>query len=257
MEDKQNSPLRILAIATKAREVAGNRSGLKVWSQVFDLSDGTDEADRTWLVSDYLSAVASELKAIEEAMRLQEVPQELYQQYINNFRSAFSVSGLGATWANHAGTLLGVDTLLAMRWVAHVLPGESIVATQASLQELTDQLAELEALLDSDGVPSQLAHLTKRHLSHIRNAMKLLAIKGVAALREAERKVLADFHVDADEIRIIATQGEAEAVNKVGEKFRAVWTKAATITGDIEKMANGSKAVIETFSSIQSFLPSS
>lgn len=219
-------------------------SSTDVWASVFGVQE-EHPLEKQRLVSDYLSAVGAELHAIDHALADAGIPEQLHRKSLSRLRTAFSVGALNNKWDDHAGKQLDAETRMALLWVAYTLPKEAIGASIEEVAQILELLDELDAQLATDGIPQSLKTLLKKHATEMRKAVKLFPVQGVAGLRKAVRTVLADIHLDEDEIRVATRQGDSEKVRSAWSRFGAAFKKTAEVAGDLDKISKGTNLVVE------------
>ncbi|EKD98297.1 MAG: hypothetical protein ACD_23C00493G0002 [uncultured bacterium] len=240
----QNSADRLIAIVDSAFRKDRSKASTEVWASVFGIEE-EDAVEKQRLVSDYLSAVGAELLSIESALAAANVPEPLHKASITRIRNAFSVGALNSKWDDHAGRHLEAETRMALRWIAYTLPKESSAASIEDVTSILELLDDLDAQLSNGGLPAGLKVLLEKHAAEMRKAVKLFPVQGVAGLRKVVRTVLADIHLDEDEIRSATQQGDSNKVRAVLGRFGAAFKKTAEITGDLDKISKGTSLVID------------
>lgn len=234
----QNSADRVLLLIDSAFHKDRTKTSTDVWASVFGIVE-EHPVEKQRLVSDYLSAVGAELLSIERALATADVPEPLHKASIARIRTAFSVGALNSKWDDHAGRHLEAETRMALRWIAYTLPKEPAGAAIEEVEKILVLLDDLEDQLAAGGLPDGLKALLEKHAGEMRRAVKLFPVQGVAGLRKVVRSVLADIHLDEDEIRHATQQGDTNRVRAVLGRFGAAFKKTAEITGDLDKIAKG------------------
>lgn len=248
LADPQNAADRLVVIVDRALRLDRTRTSADVWADVFGVHE-TNPLEKERRVADYLSAVAVQVHAIESALAGSGVPDPLHKNPISRTRNAFSVGALNSKWDDHAGRQLDAETRMALRWIAYVLPKEDAGASLEEVAKILELLDELDAQLVTDSLPTGLHKLLVKHAAEMRQAAKLFPIQGVSGLRRAVRSVLADVHIDQDEIRAAVQQGDPKKMGAAMDKFNAAFKKTAEVTGDLDKISKGTNVVISAISS--------
>lgn len=240
IQEKANGAARLCRLL--AKQHPAEKAALDTWSNIFSLPQGLPPLDRQHRVAELLTAAVGELRGVVASLRQANVPAELIDQYVSRVENAFSIANMHGKWSQSGGGL-APDTLLALKWFAHVLPEETNVIGADDLQELGKLLDELEERLASPGVPPDLVRLIQKHAAAIRSAIFAYPVQGPASIRRASRAMIADIHLDEDEIRRAAETGEKDKVNAVGEALKKLWSKSASVAGDLDKFGKGAKAL--------------
>lgn len=196
-------------------------------------------------VAKLLSALTHEIRLMDRQLKEASVPEDLRAPFVEQLGQAASVSNLNNQWHNIRTNHLGAEVRLSLRWFKHILPEEVLSATAEDLAELEALLTELEEKIALDGIPPSLSAFVHKQIVAIRDALRQYPIGGPIALKRATRAMVADIHLDEDEIRHAAQAGDPAAVAAAGSSLKKTWDKAASIAGDVEKFGKAGKAALE------------
>ena len=239
-----NAADRVLAISEKARQKSAQRSSTEVWGDVFGVVE-ENATEKQRLVANFLSAVGSELNAIDTALKDASVPEQLHKRSLSQIRNAFSVGALNSKWDDHAGKHLTPDVVMSLKWIAYTLPNEGTTASLEDMASILGLLDELGEQLASEGIPPGLKSLMEKHADEMRRAVQLFPVQGTASLSKAVRAVMADIQIDQDEIRTATQKGDPAQVKSVLSRFGAVFHRTAEVSGDLDKLRKGTGLVLE------------
>lgn len=232
-----------------------NMPALDGWAEVFDVPSEMTGLDRHHEVAKLLSALAQEIRLLERQLKEANVPDDLWTPFSNQLAQAASVGNLGNNWHNLRANHFGPEVRLSLRWFKYILPEDALTATSEDLAELENLLVELEARIAVDGIPSSLSTFVHKQIAAIRDALRQYPIGGPVALKRATRAMVADIHLDEDEIRHAAQAGDPAAVVAAGSSLKKVWSKAVSVAGDVEKFGKAGQTLIEFGAALSKMLP--
>ncbi len=253
---RQNSAGRIESLVIRGDAVA-NIGALDGWAETFEVPAEITGLERHNEVAKLLSALTHEIRHMDRQLKEAGVPDDLRRQFVEQLAQAASVSNLANQWHNIRTNHLGAEVRLSLRWFKHILPEELLSATAEDLAELEQLLTELEGKIAVDGIPASLSAFVHKQVAAIRDALRQYPIGGPAALKRATRTMVADIHLDEDEIRHAAQQGDPTAVAAAGSSLKRTWEKAVKVAGDVEKFGKAGRTLIDFGAAIVKALPSS
>lgn len=243
--ERQNTGGRLERFILHAMRNKQELNTLDALGHALGLPDEVQGLDRQHQVANLITSVISELRRMKAQLQDQGVPAELLDHYTAYAEQALSVGNLNNPWKTTIANYLGTDVLLALKWYAHVLPDDAVTSTPEEVAELSGLLDELEEAVAKPGIPVALSQFIRKQIDAIKTAVRLFPVTGIAPIRAAARAMAADVHLDDDEIRTAARQGDPEAVAEVGGKLKRTWEKAVHIAGDVEKLGKAGKTVLE------------
>ncbi len=253
---RQNSAGRIESLIIRGDAVA-NLSALDGWAETFEIPAEIKGLERHNEVAKLLAALTHEIRLMDRQLMEAGVPEDLRRHYVEQLGQAASVSNLGNQWHNIRTNHLGAEVRLSLRWFKHILPEEVLSATVEDLAELETLLGELEEKIAMDGIPASLSAFVHKQVAAIRDALRQYPIGGPVALKRATRAMVADIHLDEDEIRHAAQQGDPAAVAAAGFSLKKAWDKAVKVAGDVDKFSKAGQALLDFGAAIVRALPSS
>lgn len=253
---KQNSAGRIENLIVRGDAVA-NLAALDGWAEVFEVPAEITGLERHHEVAKLLAALTQEIRFMERQLVEANVPDELRTKFVNQLAQAASIGTLGNQWHNIRTNHLGPEVRLSLRWFKHMLPEEALTATVEDLAELEGLLSELEEKIAVEGIPPSLSAFVHKQVAAIRDALRQYPIGGPVALKRAARAMVADIHLDEDEIRHAAQAGDPAAVAAAGSSLKKAWDKAVEVAGDVEKFSKAGQVLLDFGAAIVKALPSS
>lgn len=254
LPSRRNSAGRIESLVIRADAIA-NLSALDGWAEAFEIPAEVAGLERHNEVAKLLAALTHEIRLMDRQLQDAGVPEDLRKQFVEQLAQAASVSNLGNQWHNIRGNYLGAEVRLSLRWFKHILPEEVLSATAEDLAELEALLADLEEKIAAQGIPASLSDFVRKQVAAIRDALRQHPISGPVALKRATRSMVADIHLDEDEIRHAAQQGDPVAVAAAGSSLKKTWDKAVKVAGDVEKFGKAGQTVIEFGTAFLKMLP--
>lgn len=256
LPSRQNSAGRIESIVIRGDAVA-NRPALDGWAETFEVSAEIAGLERHNEVAKLLAALTHEIRLMDRQLKEVNVPEDLRKPFVEQLGQAASVGNLGNHWHNIRTNHLGPEVRLSLRWFKHLLPEEVLSATAEDLAALEALLEELEEKIALDGIPAALSAFVHKQVAAIRDALRQYPIGGPIALKRATRAMVADIHLDEDEIRHAAQSGDPAAVAAAGATLKKVWDKAVKVAGDVEKFGKAGQVLLDFGAAIVKALPSS
>lgn len=253
---RQNSAGRIESLIVRGDAVA-NLSALEGWAETFEVPAEITGLERHNEVAKLLAALTHEIRLMDRHLKEAGVPEDLRKHYVEQLGQAASVSNLGNQWHNIRTNHLGGEVRLSLRWFKHILPDEVLSATPEDLADLEALLVELEEKISVDGIPASLSAFVHKQVAAIRDALRQYPIGGPAALKRATRSMVADVHLDEDEIRQAAKAGDQAAVAAAGSSLKKAWDKAVKVAGDVEKFGKAGQVLLDFGVAFVKALPSS
>lgn len=178
-----------------------NQGALEGWAETFEVPAEIQGLDRHNEVAKLLAALTHEIRLMDRQLNEAHIPDDLRKRFVDQLAQAASVSNLPNQWHNIRSNYLGPEVRLSLKWFKYILPEEALHATTEDLVELEALLAELEKKVEVDGIPASLAAFVQKQVAAIRDALRQYPIGGPAALKRATRTMVADIHLDEDEIR--------------------------------------------------------
>ncbi|WP_304350097.1 hypothetical protein [Comamonas testosteroni] len=216
----------------------------KAWAQTLKLSS-EKQSVVGYRIAEAIVACDRELTLITAALRDSNYAENLTEPYFQTLRNVLSLNLLQSQ-SSQTNQYLREEVLLSLRWASVVLPDEDHQATAESMAELQALVAELEAALQSQGIPPHFKQYARGLLDSLRSAMSMWPIQGEAPLRNAVRKAVADAQFEEDVLKAeLAEMGGHPEVETLREKIGSAIKKAATMTGDIEKLSKGYGYLLE------------
>lgn len=234
-----NAAGRLYTFFTELRNSLNTfKEAQKAWTQALKLS--SDELGVAgYRIAEAIVACDRELNLVTAALRDGNYADNLTTPYLNMLRNALNIHLVQGA-SNQTRQYLGEEVLLSLRWASVVLPDEDHQATAESMSELKALVAELEAALKSQGIPPHFRQYAKGLLDSLRTAMTMWPIQGEAPLKNAVRKAVADAQFEEEVLKAeLDEMGDHPEVETLREKIGSTIKKAATITGDIEKLSKG------------------
>lgn len=232
-----------------------NQGALEGWAETFEVPAEIQGLDRHNEVAKLLAALTHEIRLMDRQLNEAHIPDDLRKRFVDQLAQAASVSNLPNQWHNIRSNYLGPEVRLSLKWFKYILPEEALHATTEDLVELEALLAELEKKVEVDGIPASLAAFVQKQVAAIRDALRQYPIGGPAALKRATRTMVADIHLDEDEIRQAAQQGDPGAVAAAGSSLKRTWDKAVKVAGDVEKFGKAGQSLIEFGTAIYKLIP--
>lgn len=252
---RQNSAGRIESFVIRG-DAVGNVSALDGWAETLGIPPEVSGLERHNEVAKLLSALTHEIRLMDRQLKDANVPEGLRKPFVEQLGQAASISNLGNQWHNLRNNYLGPELRLSLRWFKHILPEEVLSATAEDLAELEALLAELEEKIAVDGIPASLSAFVHKQIAAIRDALRQYPIGGPVALKRATRAMVADIHLDEDEIRHAAQAGDPAAVVAAGSTLKKAWDKAVKVAGDVEKFGKAGQVLFDFGAAIAKALPS-
>lgn len=227
---------------------------MSVWAEAFGLPSQLPQTDMAVEISALLSTADRELQAIKTTLLKRGVPEGLVVPYIERGRSAVSTTLLPSTW-NNVTQYFAQDTLLAFQWFAYLLDEEAQAINSEDVTKLLEEMASLETELQTAELSAGLKQFLLSHLKAMQDALRQSRIAGVKPIQRAVRTVHNDCEFEGEQLsaEVQATPDKSIA-RKVGEKFTTIWKKAVELSGDVEKIQKGAKALTETAVAVITFI---
>lgn len=235
-----NAAGRLYIFFTELRNslASSNKEAQRAWAQALKLSS-EEQKFSGFRAAEAIVACDRELNLITAALRDANYSDNLTEPYLHTLRQVLNINLLQAQ-SNQTSQYLREEVLLSLRWASVVLPDEDHQATAESMAELQALVSELETALKSQGLPPHFKQYARGLLDSLRNAMSMWPIQGEAPLRNAVRKAVADAQFEEDVLKAeLDEMGSHPEVETLREKIGSAIKKAATITGDIEKLSKG------------------
>jgi hypothetical protein len=207
-----------------------NLSALDGWAETFEVPVEIAGLERSNEVSKLLAALTHEIRLMDRQLKEAYVPEDLRTPFIEQLGQAASVGNLSNQWHNIRSNHFGAEVRLSLRWFKYILPEEVLSATAEDLAELETLLTELEEKAAAEGMPTSLSAFVHKQVAAIRDALRQYPIGGPVALKRAARIMVADLHLDEDEIRHAAQTGDSAAVAAAGSAMKKAWDKAVKVS---------------------------
>ena len=244
--EKDNSANRLLRLFQANHGKQQGTLVLSVWAEAFCLPSQLPQTDLAVEVSALLSAADKELQSIKAVLLARGVPEMLVVPYIERGRTALSTTLLPASW-NNVTQYFSNDTFLAFQWFAYLLDEDAQSLNPEEVKNLLEEMASLEAELHAAVLSPGLKQFLLSHLKAMQDALRQSSVAGVKPIQRAVRAIQSDCEIDSAQLsaEIQATPDKSTA-QKTGAKFMAMWKKAVELSGDVEKMQKGAKALADT-----------
>ena len=241
--EKNNSAGRLLRLFNDTHSKQQNVQARSIWPEVLGLSVSLPEHDLTAELATMLTPVDDELKQIRVALLSKGIPDGLVSPYVDKARNAVTATLLTAPWSN-VTQYFTADTLLAFQWFAFELNEEIQAISQEDVAKLLEEMASLEAELQTAGLSSGLKEFLLSHLRQMQTALRQSRIAGTKPLQKAVRTTQHECELEAEHISAeVQVTNDKTAAKKVIERFITVWKGAVKLAGDTEKLEKGAKAI--------------
>jgi hypothetical protein len=240
-----NSAIRILNVIDSARNQSQNVATAVIWSRVLGLDEAIAQND-PHAVQTELRLVREEVDLLERLMVATKFSKPLFAPYLSNVRSMVSVPNLSAGWSSYSHHA-GLDTLLALRYCAEILPSEDEV-NFGELQNLLDRAQDLRTELEVSDLDLGLRDFLLSQLDIIEKGIREYPIKGKRALKAALREGLADFATNEDAFKQPGGQMQKAQIKEVWGGFISTGdlnAEAKTAIAGMMKMLSHAPEMIE------------
>ena len=228
-----NPAERILTIYDKLNQQQFDAPMLKVWATVFDVPiEGPDLEDD---ITACIVALRAEIQLARVLLAEHDIPARLHGPGLDRLHATSAPGYLNTNWHSLRGNVLPPDNRISIDWACWALQDENEgTVSPDERKALSDEIASLEARLDSLTLTPYMRSFIGRQLNAIRLALRVYGIQGARPMHDALRRVVGDFKVEEGRLKAEQETGTPEA--------KSIWSSAAAIIEKTAKLADqGSK----------------
>lgn len=249
MSTNFNAASRAHAILTDAVRQNNNAATLHVWATVFGIPSDNPIA-RMFEIARMVDQLYKQLEQVRREMSGQRIAPEKYNPVIDRLQSALNLDAPGNAWENYKQHLHAY-TLDTLAQYADLLESEDEPIPEEELNVLSQLIDELEDQIRNGKLSSESRFFIERHISILRDALRLYRVVGNSAFTEAVTQAAAIVALNQEVIRKNSDNPEFQtAIQQLGKAWSTikhyspdVQTVLALIQGG-QLLVEGGKIVI-------------
>ncbi|MBP6188923.1 MAG: hypothetical protein KA440_08190 [Azonexus sp.] len=222
-----------------------------VWAEALGL-DPTLAQNDPHEVQAKLTVLRQEVDLAAKLMADTPFSKDLYEPYLSRVRSTISVGNISASWNNYKH-YLEVDTRLALKYCAEILPAEPEVSTE-ELQTVLDSVHRLRQEIEGSALAPAVREFLLNQLAIIEKGIQDYPIRGGSAIRDAFKQGFTEFGSHCDVVKTDQDEMETSRVVKVWSSFKTAGKEiveadriASAYVGLIDKGQDAAKALLAFF----------
>ncbi len=152
-------------------------------------------------------------------------------------------------WDGIVGSIQSPDVTLALGWASFVLPNNDTEVPEPERQALAALLDELAKELEGASLPQATREYLRRQVQAMQTALRLYAVQGFAAMRDASGQCVAAAYSAMPAIKAeIETQPPARTIV---DKCNGIITRVMEACAGAEKLHRGGSAMIDMADAIR------
>ncbi|WP_307503546.1 hypothetical protein [Variovorax sp. W1I1] len=230
----KNAASRVVSLLENAAATNGDSAFVDAWAKIFEVPGNLEQTRRETQVSRLITALASQIEAIQAALTAQQVPHDLIEMPIRRVLNMLALGHLRATW--NGVNILQQDVIISYKWFAHVLPADGEKLDSTAFAELEALLIDLEKIARQNQLPTALSTYLERVIEDIKIAISFIPVSGIEPLRQAVGKAIFEASFEKEKLKSAVESIPVETSQTAISVLSQTLKIAAAVSGDLVKM---------------------